>query len=256
MPVIHGTAPRLTHGQAGFTLVELMVAMVCGIIVTGALFAILEVSLHQTSRITDRVQATQLGRTAMTKVVDELNSACIARKFAPIQEGSTASKLIFITAASEKPVIEYREAAKHEILWTGTYPGRGNLIDKVYPGAGGTWPNGFTWGAPNSVLLAENVYAQREPKEGVKENAPIFRYYKYAPEPLGSSSEAATTLEPQISEPSATEVKSTAAVLISFSTAPTSNNLALGRAAEFSTQVTFAFSTPSSEAKIEDGPCQ
>ena len=36
--------------------------MLTGIVVTGGLFAILEVSLHQTARAGDVVQASQLGR--------------------------------------------------------------------------------------------------------------------------------------------------------------------------------------------------
>ena len=83
-------------------------AMVVGIVVTGALFAILEVSLHQTSRITDRVQATQLGRTAMTKMVDELHSGCLAREFAPVQAGSGPKELRFATGFSEKTLSSNR----------------------------------------------------------------------------------------------------------------------------------------------------
>ncbi len=57
--------------------------MVTGIIVTGALFAVLEVSMRQTARITDIAQANQLGRTTMTHMVDELHSACIAAEQEP-----------------------------------------------------------------------------------------------------------------------------------------------------------------------------
>ena len=48
---------RLRRDERGFTLIEVMVAMVVGLIVIGALFAILEVSLKQNARITDRVQS-------------------------------------------------------------------------------------------------------------------------------------------------------------------------------------------------------
>jgi Tfp pilus assembly protein PilV len=70
---------------AGFMLIETLVAIISATVVTGALFMILIVSLHQTSRITGRVQATELGRDTMTHIVDELHSACIAKEFVPIQ---------------------------------------------------------------------------------------------------------------------------------------------------------------------------
>src|SRR6202042_149590 len=96
------TVARDTHG---FTLIETLVAMISGVVVTGAMFMVFIVALHQTSRLTDSAQATQLGRTAMTHVIDELRSACISHGYTPVQEKSTASELIFRNAYSEEAVI-------------------------------------------------------------------------------------------------------------------------------------------------------
>ena len=60
--------------------------MVTGIIVTGALFAILEVSTRQSSRLSNVAQATQVSRNAMTKIVDQLRSACLSTNFTPVIE--------------------------------------------------------------------------------------------------------------------------------------------------------------------------
>ena len=69
--VIHRFARSLhVSDDRGTTLIELMVAMMAGLIVIGALFAILEVSLRESTNLVDKVQADQTGRIAMTKVVD------------------------------------------------------------------------------------------------------------------------------------------------------------------------------------------
>jgi Tfp pilus assembly protein PilW len=249
--------PRQQHG---FTLIELLVSMLTSLVVAGALFAILEISLHQTSRITDRVQATQLGRTAMTKVIDELRSACLAREFAPVREQSSTNVLRFASGFSEKAVIEPSEAFEHEIVWSGVYPGAGTLVDKAYNAkSASAWPKfeyEVTASPVNGVRVAENIYAQaRESKE-----VPIFQYYKYSTKASLGGTEAPTSTLTQIplkaKETLGASAKSVAAVQVSFSQAPSDNNLALSRAAEFSNLVTFAFASPNSEATITDGPCQ
>ena len=167
--------PRQQHG---FTLIETLVAMISGVIVTGALFEIFVVSLHQTNRLTDSVQASQIGRTAMTHIVDELHSACMSREFAPIQRKSTYSKLIFRTGYSEKTTIAAAEASEHTITYTGTAVIPGKLTDLSTKGSSGAWPN-FTYaGATNSTTVAENVYAPSLDSENNKHA--VFKYYKYS----------------------------------------------------------------------------
>jgi len=245
--------------QHGFTLIEVLVAMLTSVVVTGALFAILLVTLHQTSRITDRVQASQLGRTAMTKMVDELHSACLARELSPVQAESSAKELRFETGFSEKAVIESKEAFEHRIVWTGTYPKAGNLIDKTFNAKStSTWPKfAFETTPASEVLLAEHVYAQtKEAKE-----VPIFRYYKYSETanpgtettPTGTLEEVTPAKEGKFN---AKEAEGIAAVQVSFSQAPSDNSLQPGRPVEFASLATFAFAAPNSEATITDGPCQ
>jgi Tfp pilus assembly protein PilW len=251
---------RVARDARGFTLIETLVAMVSGLVVLGAAFAILEISLHQSSRIADVAQATQLGRTAMTRIVDELRSSCLAPTFAPLQEGSAESKLIFIDAFSEKSEIgtasaekEGHGAYKHEIVWSEAAH---TLTDTVRPSTGGSSPK-FTWGEPTNVLIGKEIT-----KTG---STPIFKYYAYAVKPATGTSEASSTLEektPLTVPLTATAAAQAASVLISFNTAPergltkAEGTAKAGRSVDFASQVTLAFSAPGTEAKIEQGPCE
>ena len=88
--------------ESGLSLVELLIAIVTSLVVVAALMGLLVVSQHQTVLLRDVGQATQSGRTAMTRIVDEVHSACLAKEFAPVQKESTASKLVLVNAYSNE----------------------------------------------------------------------------------------------------------------------------------------------------------
>ena len=143
-------SPLPIRSEHGFTLVELLVTMTAGLVVLGTLFAILDVTMHQTTRTFSRVDATQRTRPAMETIENELHSACVADGVAPIQAGSTASNLIFVSqfgnSASPTPVW-------HELTFAST---AGTLTDNTYTTAG-TAPD-WTRGTPvASTLVLDNV---------------------------------------------------------------------------------------------------
>lgn len=242
-------------GQSGFSLVEVLVATISALVVMGALMGLLVVSQHQTSVLHDVGQATQYGRTAMTRVVDELHSSCIAKEFAPIVKESTGSKLIFIDAYSKEAEIKSGERTREDIL---TYNKEARtLTDETIPSSGGEWP-AFTFaGTPRKSIIGTNI---SETKEGAK-TVPVFTYYEYKkkPEPDGST-EASTTLKEVESVPakgfSENEAKGIAGVGITFTAAPSSGQETVGRSVNLNTLVTLAFSAPNTEAEVKDGPCR
>lgn len=252
-----GAARRRLGSERGFTLVETLVAMVTGVIVTGALFAILEVSLHQTSRLTDRIQANQLGRTTMTKITDELRSGCIAPNFAPIQEGSGSSELIFIDGVGKEPVLGEEKPAEHVFKHKIKYESAtGRIIDETFAANGGTWPNyTFPASATKAVRIGENISQTG--------TGAIFTYYFYATKTTSGGEQAVTSLEPvppgelPLKEANKNgNPKKIGSVQIAYTAGATSGNKALNRSVEMSNQVTFAFSIPSAETPIEQGPCE
>jgi Tfp pilus assembly protein PilW len=260
------TARRRVRDEHGFTLVETLVAILTGIVVTAALFAVLEVSLHQSARAADVVQASQLGRTTMTRMVDELRSSCLATEFTPIQGKSSDTALYFRNSYSEQAVPT--GAFEHEIVWNEK---AGTLTDFAAPSTGGSWPN-FTYGElpASGTQIGEHISAQGttvvKNGEGKSETipTPIFRYYKYATKagnaeeatnaPVGTLTQIELGSKEELGSTRAEEV---AAVLISIRAGAVDGLYTThGGVADFSNQVTLAFGAPNPEATIEDGPCQ
>lgn len=238
---------RRLRSERGFTLVEVLVAMVAGLIVCGALFAILEVSVRQNARITDRVQSQQIGSNALTRIIDPLRSGCISRGATPVQSGSTGTKLIFTTAFSNETTPKPEQVYKETVELVGT-----KLWAKTQKATGGSWPTYTGWEEPgNSTLLAENIY---EP--GGTE--PVFRYYKYQEEATSSSTSGYSTLTKLKTSSALTEAeaKTVAGVEVRFEALPQDNYSAQHRGTELMDSVTFALSSPASEGSTTDSPCQ
>jgi hypothetical protein len=263
-PRARGGAGRRLSNASGVTLIEALVALTTGTVLMLALFAILDFSTTQTSRTTDLVQATQLGRNTMSHIIDELRSACITTEDTPISSGSTGSTLIFENAFSESPVIPKESAYQRRIVWNSTEK-NGTLVESTWNATGGSWPS-FTFpstsSTPNStVLLAEDISQAKVGSSGAEETLPIFTYYKYSTTPGAVETNKSLSTLTAVSPASeagftAAEAGQIAAVQVNFRAASVDDSSALGRRADVSGQVTFAFSAPNAESTITDGPCQ
>jgi prepilin-type N-terminal cleavage/methylation domain-containing protein len=258
---------QVSSDQRGFTLIETLVSMIAGVVVTGALSMVFIVALHQTSRLTDSVQASQLGRTAMTHIIDELHSACIERNYTPVQPGSTPNKLIFRDAYGEESIIPNSQEAvvkgtgafQHEIVYNSSAQ---TLTDYIFPSERNSeWP---TYKFPSADYEAStNEAANAEPKKGILLASNVskasFAYYKYGAAATESPTTPLTTLESiplaESEKLSTSGAATVAAVQVTLTTQPLDKQTKLNRSAEFSNGVTFAFGTPSSEAVINDKPC-
>ncbi len=248
----------------GFTLIEALVAMIAGTIVLFALVVILEITINQTSRIDETAQVNQAGRTTMTKIVDEMQSACLETKFAPIQAKSTEDSIRFAAAFTEKADIAYSEAAIHKIEWSPTAE---TLTESKYAG---------TSGENGKIVFSETPESTttRLGEKITRGAVPIFRYYKYREAgATGTTSGTATPEEAleEIKPGGATGTETTelgseapnvAAVAIAFKTGAKHEELLRSETkaitavpSEISDQVTFAFAAPTSESLIKDGPC-
>lgn len=252
------------RNQDGFTLIELLVAMVTGIVVVGAAFAILEVSLRQQSITADKVAADQLGRTTMTKLLDELHSGCVGSGTAPIQAPSStpesplaasgSTNLWFISAYGS-PSAAHAEIEKvylHDINWTKTGTSNtglelGTLNDYSFANSGGSapewvWPS-LTVANATVTQLATNVVP------GGSAKVPLFRFYGYESGKEELSSTALTT-------PLTTTTSEEAAkVVITFAQASSDADTRTGRTASMSSSVIFRLSPTSEESSTGVNTC-
>jgi prepilin-type N-terminal cleavage/methylation domain-containing protein len=267
------TAPiSRVRDEHGFTLIELLVSMLVAFVVTGALFAILQVSLHQTSLITDKVQANQLGRTAMTRIIDELHSSCIAPGFTPIQKESNGTELMFKNAySSEAVILNAKEAGaktpgtgmfEHQIIFNASAQ---TLTDFVYKSESGEGAEAKFPELDYSTTTHEAPHAT--PTKGIRlasnvtetEEQPIFTYYKYSTTTTGSGNSTvpvSTLIKINSTRLTNLEAEETASVLVRFRQAPISGKTERDRAIDLSNQVTLAFSAPNAETPINASPCE
>lgn len=81
--------------EEGTTLVELLVGLGMGMVVLAGLSMVLIVTLHGNARVDARVEATDNARVAMSRLLQELHSACVTPTMAPVQSGSKPTTLIF-----------------------------------------------------------------------------------------------------------------------------------------------------------------
>jgi hypothetical protein len=173
--------------ESGVTLIELLTVIAIGIVIMSALFTILDVTLHQTSRQLTRVAATQRARTTFESIENELHSACIASGEAPIQPStlatggangsiaSDASNLVFVsqygTAVSPTPV-------EHRIAFDSS---TGTLKEYTYSVSGSS-PSNWTFATtPTSGTTKTLLNNVKQATDSSGTAIPVFQYFAYEP---------------------------------------------------------------------------
>jgi prepilin-type N-terminal cleavage/methylation domain-containing protein len=265
-------SPLTPGSEQGVTLIELLVAMVIGLVVTGALLLILEFSLNQETRISDKVQADTIGRTAMTKVIDKLHSSCTGFGNGGVQiptgtvssplEVTGPSNLWFITAYGSKTagaaVIE--DGTLHDVSWTATRLSNtgqhlGTLTDHSFAATSGNAKEGWQFPATLSVAtatsstrLATDVVAPQ-----ISGASTLFQYYRY--EATGTKKGELTALISTEFPLTATTDGEVAKVVVSFTQAPEGGDTRVDRTANVSDAVLLRFEPTETTSEASNEVC-
>jgi len=218
--------------ESGTTLVELLVATAAGVAIIFAITTMVITSMHQTLRVNTHVDATQRARIVLTKVIEELHSACVAPQIAPVKE-STGTSLNFIhqigSAVSPTPVLS-------KVTLSGN-----TLSQSNYAVSGGSAPSWTFSGTPSST---EQLMTNISP---ISPSTSIFSYYSY-------SNGAATALPAELSEENA---KRTVKVDIDLTAAPQSSPISdTNAAANISDSAVLRFTPPAFNTSAVNLPCE
>jgi hypothetical protein len=169
--------------ERGLTLVELLVAMSLGIIVSGVAFSLLNFTTADVTRITERVHVDQTARVALEKLMLGLHSSCLTAKSDPIKPESTESKLRFVSENSGEnehgePSAALPTIKLHEVVFTeGSGKTEGTLTEKSWPSTG--IPPNYEFNEKETPTKRTLLTGVQKSENSKKELMPVFRYYRY-----------------------------------------------------------------------------
>jgi type II secretory pathway component PulJ len=233
-----------SDGERGFTLVEMLVTLATGIVVVLATLSVLDISVSQSSRIAERVDADQQGRLAMEKIMLELHSSCTAYEATPVREGSKAEKLEIVSQPSSKAYLT--KVTKHAISYneathtlTDASFNSTNTLEQL------NTPWNFSEVAASTTTLLTGVYKSVTKEGETVKTVPIFQYFKYVGGGL-SGTPMATPLSKE-------DAENTAEVTVSFTTAPTSGRTSGDRTVDLSDSAVLRYDPASATGANE--PC-
>lgn len=229
-------SPRPLADERGVTIVELLVTMLIGIVVLGAIVQLITTTAKSSGRVTERVATNQTARPNFLRLMNELHSTCVSPGVAPVQAGSSGSSITFVHQTGRDVTVKPDKR-------TVTLNANGTLTDTVYAYSSGVAPNWVFSSTPTSTYqLLDNVSQIG--------STPVFRYYAYNNGVLDESSPLATPL-------SADDADRTVLVDVSFQVSPSQSQTSeeAGAPVQLNDSALMRFS-PSNEDTSQAGlPC-
>jgi len=224
MTVLRRIRTRLAC-EAGFTLTELLAAMVIGAIVVFAAFALVDRAFTATNEVTDRVDAAQRGRIAMDDVTRQLGSQVCFSGTLPLIAGSPTS-ITFVTDLSDGSVSPERHTLSF-VAAGATF----NLVETDYSMVSANGATPVVWSSSpvrNKTLLT-----------GIAQDGatPFFQYLGY----YAAAASKTTTLNSTLTSD---DLDNVTQIAVSFSVRPAHASTANTRGSTLSERVAVPLADP------------
>jgi Flp pilus assembly pilin Flp len=229
----------IARDERGATMVEVLVSTATGLVVLSALTMVIVVSMHANARVSARADATQRARLVATKIMQQLHSACVAPKIAPIQPGSTGTSLNFVYA----PPSQGSAVAPMPTMTQISYSS-GTLTQTSWPATGGGYPNWTYSSTPVTQTLLTGVAP-------IPPSTTLFSYF--------ASSNGSTNPTPQTTPLQAADTSLTIQVRLALTAQPAWSKSPVadqGAEAHVRTGATLRLTPPSFNDAAPALPCQ
>ena len=207
------------RSEQGFTLLELLVAMVIGMVVLLAAFKLADAAMFSRVDTENRLDAAQRGRRTMDVVSRDVRSQmCPSTGVAPIEIAEADRSRFFaslVSAQSGSVALQKREVA-YEVPGGST---RGQMVERVYLNKGtATQPVWDTTTPDQTNVISGDITKTTDSATGTV--LPVFTYYKYDPTVAAGDPSKLVELTPPIS---ASDLGLVVEVRIRFTAWPTGN---------------------------------
>ena len=178
---------RRLRSEAGFTVVELLVALTVGLGVLFALLGLLDTSTRLSASTVDRVETTSRARLTMDLVTRQVRSQlCLGTNLPALTSATPTSMTFYGSLAPEaSPLIVQRRTLTYDAAAK-------RIVETVWTGAGAR-PNVTFDTAPKTSVIADGIVPDT--------TKPIFEYYRFqVPAAGGTATPALITATPLVAD--------------------------------------------------------
>jgi type II secretory pathway pseudopilin PulG len=165
--------PSRIRDEDGFTLVELLAAMVVGMIVLFAVFGLLDGAVRIHAKTTDQIETTGRGRLAIDLVSQSLGSRICLGEVPSLVAASATSVEYYASLAPETAGVRL-EAQRRRLTFSG-----GAIREEM-------WTSSPPVSPPDVPPAVDTTPTRnRQLVNGIRQigTTPVFRYYAYAGNP-------------------------------------------------------------------------